>query len=196
MSEQEKKNNSGQFKKGNTIGKETRFKKNNTASVKYKDEFCDMMITFFNERPSEVIYEEEYHKDGTLKKRVPKIVLPPKYPTFEAFAVSIGVNSRTLREWAAVGEDGSANHPRFAEAYALARDMQLSIAKNCGITKQYDSNFAKFILVNEYGMRDKQDVETNLSGKIEAPMDDKTRALIERVERRMSEQWHGNESKK
>jgi hypothetical protein len=155
MSEQDKKNNSGQFQQGNTIGKETRFKKNNSVAVKYKDEFCDMLTTFFTERPSEVIYEEEYHKDGTLKKRVPKIILPPKYPTFEAFAVSIGVTSRTLREWADVGEDGKPKHPRFSYAYARAKDMQLAIAKNCGITKQYDSNFAKFVLINDHDLTDR-----------------------------------------
>ncbi|MBO5480612.1 MAG: hypothetical protein J6A63_05460, partial [Clostridia bacterium] len=94
MSEQKKKTNSGQFQQGNPIGKETRFKKNHTLSVKYKDEFCEMLIEYFREQESKVIYEEEYYKDGTLKARKPKFILPPKYPTFEAFAVSIGVTSR------------------------------------------------------------------------------------------------------
>ena len=153
MSEQDKKN-SGQFEKGNEVGKKTRFKKKNTVAVKYKDEFCDMLINYFQERESQVIYEEEYHKDGTLKRKTPKIVLPPKYPTFERFAVTIGVTSRTLREWADSGK-----HPRFSYAYARAKDMQLAIAKNCGITKQYDGNFAKFVLMNDHDMTDKSTVE-------------------------------------
>lgn len=155
MSEQTKKTNSGQFQQGNTVGKETRFKKNNGAAVKYKDEFCDRMEIFFQEQECKVIYEEEYFKDGGLKKRVPKMIIPQKYPTFEAFAVSIGVTSRTLREWAEVGEDGKAKHPRFSAAYARAKEMQLAIAKNNGITKQYDSNFAKFILINDHEMTDR-----------------------------------------
>ena len=155
MSEQEKKKNSGQFQEGNTIGKETRFKKNNSLSVKYKDEFCDRMEIFFSEQECKVIYEEEYFKEGGLKKRVPKMIIPQKYPTFEAFAVSIGVTSRTLREWAEVDENGKAKHPRFSAAYARAKEMQLAIAKNNGITKQYDSNFAKFVLINDHDMSDR-----------------------------------------
>lgn len=155
MSEQEKKRNSGQFQQGNPVGKETRFKKNNGAAVKYKDEYCDRMEIFFQEQECKVIYEEEYFKDGGLKKRVPKMIIPQKYPTFEAFAVSIGVTSRTLREWADVGEDGKPKHPRFSVAYARAKEMQLAIAKNNGITKQYDGNFAKFVLINDHEMSDR-----------------------------------------
>lgn len=155
MSEQEKKTNSGQFQQGNTIGKETRFKKNNGAAVKYKDEFCDLMEQFFREQDCKVIYEKEYFKDGTLKKEIPKMIIPQKYPTFEAFAVSIGVTSRTLREWAEVGEDGKAKHPRFSAAYARAKEIQLAIALNNGITKQYDSNFAKFVLINDHDKSDR-----------------------------------------
>lgn len=155
MSKQEKKTNSGQFQQGNPIGKETRFKKNNGAAVKYKDEFCDLLTAFFQERDSQVIYEEEFYKDGTLKARKPKFILPQKYPTFEAFAVSIGVTSRTLREWAEVGEDGKAKHPRFSAAYARAKEIQLAIALNNGITKQYDSNFAKFVLINDHDKSDR-----------------------------------------
>ena len=155
MSKQEKKTNSGQFQQGNTVGKETRFKKNNGAAVKYKDEFCDLMELFFREQESKVIYEKEYFKDGTLKKEIPKMIIPQKYPTFEAFAVSIGVTSRTLREWAEVGEDGKAKHPRFSAAYARAKEIQLAIALNNGITKQYDSNFAKFVLINDHDKSDR-----------------------------------------
>lgn len=83
------------------------------------------------------------------------MIIPQKYPTFEAFAVSIGVTSRTLREWAEVGEDGKAKHPRFSAAYARAKEIQLAIALNNGITKQYDSNFAKFVLINDHDKSDR-----------------------------------------
>lgn len=186
------KENKGRFKKGNTIGKETRFKKGNTGINKYqdntvyKDEFADMLLEYFKEPKSEIVYEEEYNKDGTLKKKTPKFILPPKFPTLEMFAVNIGVTSRTLRDWASVDENGNFKHPLFAYAYAQARERQFAIAKENAISKQYDSNFSKFILVNEFGMRDKQEVDTNVSGKLETPVDDKTLALIERVERRMN----------
>lgn len=66
--------NSGQFKKGNTIGKETRFKEGNTVTLKYKDEYCEKMI--------------EYFENAT------------DFPTFEEFAGRvIGIGERTLWNW-------------------------------------------------------------------------------------------------
>lgn len=66
--------NSGQFKKGNTIGKETRFKEGHTLSCKYKNEYCEMMIDFFRNA-----------KD---------------FPTFEEFAGEvIDVDEQTLQNW-------------------------------------------------------------------------------------------------
>lgn len=52
------------------------FKKGNTAAMKYKDEYCQMMLDYFNEG------------DG--------------YPTFELFAAQeIGVVRSTLNNWCA-----------------------------------------------------------------------------------------------
>lgn len=66
--------NKGQFKKGNTIGKETRFKEGHTFSVKYREEFCNKMIEYFKSA-----------KD---------------FPTFEEFAGEIiDVDEQTLANW-------------------------------------------------------------------------------------------------
>ena len=138
------------FEKGNEIGKDTRFLDSNEVASKYDEKYCNMLLEHFCETEREVIYEEEFYTDGTLKKRVPKIIIPPKYPTFEMFATSIGVTSRTLREWAKSGK-----YPRFSDAYARAKDMQLAIAKNNAMTKQYDGNFAKFVLINDHEMTDR-----------------------------------------
>lgn len=46
----------------------------------------------------------------------------------------------------------------------------------------YNPIYAKFEAVNNHNQKDKQEVETNVSG---VGLDDKTRALIERVERRL-----------
>lgn len=69
MSEQEKKTNSGQFQQGNTVGKKTRFKKNNGAAVKYKDEFCDLMEQFFREQDCKVITKRNTSKTEHLKRK-------------------------------------------------------------------------------------------------------------------------------
>ena len=71
-----KKNNIGEateFKPGNEVGKETRFKEKNNFSIKYNDEYCDLMLDYFN--------KSEH------------------YPTFELFAETIGVTEQTLQNW-------------------------------------------------------------------------------------------------
>ena len=50
----------------------------------------------------------------------------------------------------------------------------------------YNPLYAKFEAVNRHGQKDKQEVDTNVNGKIETPMDERTLALIERVEKRMN----------
>lgn len=66
--------NSGRFKKGNTIGIETRVKPGETLASKYKDEYCEKML--------------EYFKNAT------------DFPTFEEFAGRIiGIGERTLWDW-------------------------------------------------------------------------------------------------
>lgn len=144
--------NKGQFEKGNTIGEETRFQKGNKASVKYREEYCQLLLNFFAVPEREIVYERKYYKDGTLQCETPKIVLPPRFPTFELFAASIGVVPNTLLNWCE-------KHPRFADAYAQAKNIQLGIAKAHGAMKDYDSNFTKFLLVNDHGMSDKSTLE-------------------------------------
>ena len=43
-----KKSNSGQFKKGNPVGSETRFQKENKAADKYSEKYCDMLLEIFS----------------------------------------------------------------------------------------------------------------------------------------------------
>lgn len=125
---------------------------NNVAS-KYKPEYAERIVQYFLPADETVIYDEEYYDDGTVKKRTPRMVLPPRFPTFELFAAEIGVTFPTLLNW-------REQHSEFDEAYELAKQMQLGIAKRCGVTKQYDASFTKFILVNDHGMSDRSAVET------------------------------------
>ena len=85
----ERKPNSGQFKKGNTVGKETRFKKGHNVPCKFKEEYCDELIKFFTTIEPQVIYDEYYDKDGNLKSKRASMIIPPKLPTFEGFAWAI-----------------------------------------------------------------------------------------------------------
>lgn len=182
-----KRDHAGLFKEGNTIGFETRFKALNTDASVYKDEYCEALCEYFQPKEATILYEDEYYKDGSVKSHKPKVTLPPKYPTFEGFAASIGVHRNTIYIWAeSKDENGNPKYPRFVQAYAYAKQMQLSICKENAMTKVYDSNFAKFVLINEHGMKEQQEVTTNVSGNISTAIDERTLKLIERVEKRLN----------
>lgn len=171
---QEKKTKSTKFKKGNTIGKESRFEKDNQVACKYKEEYCDKLIEFFNKPATKVVYKETYYK-GELTSRTP-VIVPDEYPTFELFAASIGVTTRTLQNWCE-------KSPRFSFYYARAKEIQLGKLTSMAVTGLYNPVYAKFEAVNNHNQKDKQEIDTNIK---EMAIDDKTKALIERVEKRLN----------
>lgn len=170
-----KRNSKGQFVKGNTVGEETRFQKENEAACKYKEEYCEKLIEYFSQPTMKVEYKEVYSKQGDVVARTP-ILMPAEYPTFELFAASIGVTTETLRNWCE-------QHPRFKHYYARAKEIQLGKLTANAVAGLYNPIYAKFEAVNNHNQKDKQEVNTNVSG---CGLDDKTRALIERVERRLN----------
>lgn len=178
MSQMEKETNkrkaNGQFVKGNTVGEDTRFQKENEAACKYKEEYCEQLIEYFNKPTMRIEYKETYAR-GELIGKTP-IVLPGEYPTFELFAASIGVTTETLRNWCE-------QHPRFKYYYARAKEIQKGKLTANAISGLYNPVYAKFEAVNNHNLKDKQELETNVTGNM---LDDKTRALIERVERRLN----------
>ena len=175
--ETRKRNARGQFVKGNKIGEETRFKKENEASCKYKEEYCEKLLEYFSKPAVEIQYKRTFDRKGNVLSETP-IMLPAEYPTFELFAASIGVTTGTLLNW-------SKEYPRFADCYARAKEIQLGKLKSNTLRGLYNPIYAKFEAVNNHDQKDKQEVDTNVSGNA-LGLDDKTRALIERVERRLN----------
>lgn len=168
-----KRNSKGQFTKGNTVGEETRFEKENAAACKYREEYCEQLIEFFNQPPTRIEYKETYFK-GELSSRTP-FVVPNEYPTFELFAAKIGVTTKTLQNWCE-------QHPRFSFYYARAKEIQLGRLTACAVAGLYNPLYAKFEAVNNHGQRDKTEVEN--TGNV--GVDEKTLALIQRVGERLN----------
>ena len=165
--ETKKRNAKGQFVKGNKIGEETRFQKENEAACKYKEEYCDKLMEFFNQPDVDIQYKEVFDKKGNVVARTP-IMLPAAYPTFELFAASIGVTTRTLTEWCN-------KHPRFSAYYARAKEIQLGKLTSNALRGLYNPIYAKFEAVNNHNQKDKQEVETNVSGTV---IDEKREHLL------------------
>ena len=141
-------NKSGRFTKGNN------FAEGRVSLGKYKKEYAEMLIKYFTVPTFTTVWERRYYTNGQVKEEKP-IIIAGKYPTFEGFATSIGVTSRTLENW-------RDKYPSFGEAYERAVDMQKDILVVNSLGGQYNGNFAKFIASAQFGMAEKS--EQKISG--------------------------------
>lgn len=128
--------------------------------TKYKSEYCNMIVEYFNKPPFTTIYKKEYHKDGELKAEVP-ILVANELPTFQGFAEEIEVHIDTLNEW-------TKTHAEFSEAYARAKQNQERIWLVNGMQNLYNAQFAMFFGKNCLGYKDKS--ETELTGPNGGPI--------------------------
>jgi hypothetical protein len=123
--------------------------------TKYKEEYCELVIEFFN-RP---LWEKKKVQILDRGRMVLKeIDVPCQLPTIERFALNIGVHFDTVYEWAKV-------HPKFSESLRKAQQAQKEILIQHGLSGQYKEGFAKFVAVNFTNMQEKvhQEVDSNIS---------------------------------
>jgi hypothetical protein len=114
--------------------------------TKYRPEYCDEIVKFFDVEPYE--YKEvviTLRNGGTLEKVERH---PARLPTMERFASDIGVNGDTLVEW-------SKRHRAFSAAYARAKALQKDILITNGLQGLYNGPFAIFVAKNATDMEDK-----------------------------------------
>ena len=93
--------------------------------TKYKKEYCDKIIKYFDVPPQRTEYRRTFYADGMLKSEEP-VTKPAVFPTFQGFANLIGVNITTLHEW-------RRNYPEFSQAFARAKQIQESIEHHQGL---------------------------------------------------------------
>jgi hypothetical protein len=84
----------------------------------------------------------------------------PSHIFYKDFCLEKGINPDKMTEWAEVSE-------RFRGAYQLASKYQESKIANGTLNKAYDSNFARFYLINKHGYAEKN--ETKISGDAQDP---------------------------
>lgn len=165
----------GRFTKGNNISKDQLFEEDNDKAKKYKDEYADQLIEFFSNPPTRVEYAKKYDKEGNLISETP-IEFKNDFPTMGLFARKIGVSVSTLKAWAGITEDGKYKHRRFASAYARVKDWAGGMIESGALSGKLDTNMAKFLLVNNYGMTEKtqQDASLVLSVKMPEEIDEES----------------------
>lgn len=142
---------------------------------KYKPEFADQLIEYFEtfvDEPytKEVMREETtfYEKTGKPKaRRVEFKFVSKRLPTLFGFARKIGVQYRTVYNWAHAREgqapqDGKPDrrpykYPEFFHAYKAAELYQTEFLTAVGLGGMAPPNFAIFTAKNIIGWRDAVD---------------------------------------
>jgi hypothetical protein len=110
--------------------------------TKYEPRFALELIDFFT--------IDVFTTDAFGRKKV------NRFPTFERFAVGIGVTHKTLLNWMQVPENSE-----FLRAYEMCRDLQKALLIEGGLGGDYNNNFAKFLAVNVTDLRDRVEQEIN-----------------------------------
>jgi len=131
-------------------------KKKNGRPTKYKPEYCQKMIEYFNIEPNYVSKIITTGKNDYSKEE--EKLLPSNLPTFEKFASLLDVNTDTLVEW-------SKKHKKFSAAYRKCKDLQKNILVANGLTGLYQGNFAIFVATNFTDMRHKNETDITSGGK-------------------------------
>lgn len=122
--------------------------------TKYKDEYCQGIIDFFNREPFDVVkgVDDEGKEVVLTDKNGNAVMMPCKLPTFEGFAIQLGVSRQTLHNWLD-------ENPEFLDAYARAKDCQKEILVQNGLLGNYEKTFAIFTAKNVTDMREKQEID-------------------------------------
>ena len=107
------------------------------APTKYKPEYCQEIIEFFDIDP----YEPHLAEDGTPTN------LPKKIPLLEDFAISIGVDPDTLLNW-------KKKNKEFFGAIKKAKKMQESFLIHATAAGIMERTFSIFIAKNVCGWSD------------------------------------------
>ncbi len=129
----------------------------------YDEKYCTEIIEFFNREPYR-LYDTD---KGPVK-------VPALLPTFNRFAMEIGVNEDTIVEWSKV-------HPKFSAAYNVAKKLQKEFLINNGLAGLYPPASFCFVAKNITDMRDKQEVEH--SGQVKTDLSTLTTSeLLARAE--------------
>jgi hypothetical protein len=140
--------------------------------TKYKEEFCDLLMEYFNAEPFEDLEIHHYYKDGEVSW-IDKKRMPNKLPTMVGFwrflkekGEDVGIS--TLYDW--IDKDHASYQKKFSDTYTrAAKPMQKDFLIQNGLQGTNNPVFGKFVAINLTEMTDKKDHE--VSGKDGGPIE-------------------------
>ncbi len=120
---------------------------------KYKKEYCKKMFNFFNIEHTKMKKVTTYDKNG--KEQTSFVECANQLPTFERFAVTIGVCRDTLDQW-------KKDYKEFSDTYKKCKDLQKDMLNDLGMRGFYNAPYTIFVAKNITDMTDKQIVDNNI----------------------------------
>ncbi len=111
--------------------------------TKYDEKYDDEMYKWFDREAWSV---KKVVKMVKMKPVEITIKEPCKFPTFERYALNVGVHVDTLREWRDVNEG-------FSEAYKKCKAIQKDILIQNGLFGHYEKAYTIFLSKNVTDMR-------------------------------------------
>ena len=143
---------------------------------KYKKKYCKEIIEYFQKDPTrEVVVEHFSQKTGQKIDIIEE--KPNGPPTLYGFAASIEVCHDTLNEW-------KTTHPEFSAAIKKAKALQADFVVHNAMTGNSPAAFSIFMMKNNHGWKDKQEIDTTL--KVSG-LDDKLAKGRKKVHERLKE---------
>lgn len=124
-----------------------RGRKGEGRPTKYKPEYCQLMLSYFDINPYESLEVDYETKDGERRTKI--VIEPNDLPTLADFCLKIDVTEDTIVNW-------TKQHPEFLGAYEKCKMLQKKILVTNGLRDHYNSSFAKFVATNFTDMEDKK----------------------------------------
>lgn len=146
--------------------------------TKYDPKFAQMMIKFFSQPKFERYIKSEKQttkSNGTIEKWFEYGYRCKDLPTYNKFAMKIGVNGDTLVEWTKTKypEDfavkvlrGKLMHPEFSAAYNRTKELQKEFLSDNALKGFSPPASFIFVAKNVTDWKDKQEVDTKHSGEL------------------------------
>lgn len=119
------------------------------------------LIEYFAVAPSRVQEVTMTDRKGNESTRTE--VVAERFPTFERFAHNHDVNVDTLIEWAK--EEHLDDYPGFSGAYRRAKELQKDFLLENALSGRFNPQFSIFFAKNNLGMKDKTEVDSEVTVK-------------------------------
>lgn len=156
----------------------------NVNNAKYKKEYIEKVDEYLEEnKDTNVrISRRGIRKTGEYKDS-PYVIYDTKFkvklPTIYGFALYVGVSEKTVGNWGKV-------HKKFRRALDKIKNEQKQRLVNMGLSGDYNSTIAKFILSSNHGMKERKDL-TSDDEPINSFNDEQIDRIADRIARRKND---------